>query len=218
MDSLLFLLFTIIYLVILIIILKILKKSSILSLFFLLPVVIGLLYDNGVITLGKFLGEGTLAENLNLLRFLLHALFTPFLVFYAWAAIKKTNSRFAQSVSFQIAPFIVTPLLILIELYTEVVGLRIVPKWEYGVLSYSSEHSGGPPIMVILVSIILLIAAIIVLIKQKWIWFFVGAFLMIVMSAVRIPINSNAVTNLFEVVLVVSLLSTSLFQARNPVK
>lgn len=217
MDSLLFLLFTIIYLVILISIVKILKKSSILSLFFLLPVVIGLLYDNGVITLGKFLGEGTLTEKLNLIRYLLHALFTPFLVFYAWAVIKKTKNNFAKSTSFHVAPFIVTPIIILIELYTEVIGLQIVPKWEYGVLSYSSESSGGPPIMVILVSVVLLIASIIVLIKQKWIWFFIGSLFMIIMSAVQLPINSNTVTNLFEVILISSLLATSIYQVRKSV-
>jgi len=217
MDSLLFLLFTIIYLVILISIVKILKKSPILSLFFLLPVVIGLLYDNGVITLGKFLGEGTLTEKLNLMRYLLHALFTPFLVFYAWAAIKKTKSNFAKKTSFNIAPFIVTPILILLELFTEVIGLQIFPKWQYGVLSYSSESGGGPPLMVILVSVVLLIASIIVLIKQKWGWFFIGSLLMIIMSAVQLPINSNAVTNLFEVTLILSLFATSIFQEKKAV-
>ncbi|MED4036327.1 hypothetical protein [Niallia taxi] len=214
MDSLLFLLYTIIYFVSLIIIVINIKKSPVLSLLFLLPVVIGLLYDNAVITLGRFLGESNLNEQLNLLRFLLHAIFTPFLTFYAWAVVKKTNISLTRSLVFRIAPYVITAILIIIELYNEVIGLQIAPKWEYGVLTYSSVGSSGPPLMVIIVAIILLIASIIVLVKQKWVWFFIGSLVMIIMNAVKIPVNSGALTNLSEVILIASLLATSLFQAR----
>ncbi|WP_185763260.1 hypothetical protein [Niallia circulans] len=199
----------------LLIIVKKLTRSPILSLFFLLPVVIGLLYDNGVITIGRFLGESNLNEQLNILRFLLHGLFTPFLTFYAWAAVNKTNISLTRSISFKIAPYVLTTILIIVELYKEIIGLQIAPKWEYGVLTYSSVNSGGPPIMVIVVAIILLIASIIVLVKQKWVWFFIGSLVMIVMNAIKLPVNSGAITNLSEVILIMSLLATSLFQARN---
>jgi len=50
----------------------------------LLLVILGLVYDNLIIATGRFIGEGSVLENLSYVRFWLHALFTPTLILFAW--------------------------------------------------------------------------------------------------------------------------------------
>ncbi|WP_245629810.1 hypothetical protein [Domibacillus robiginosus] len=181
----------------------------------LLPVIAGLIYDNGIIATGRFIGEGSFLEGLNAARFWLHAFFTPLLVLYAWMALKQADVSWAKTAWFQWAAILLTVALVLFELFTEVFGLSLEPRWEYRTLSYTSaELSGGPPLMVLVVSLVLLVASIVVWRKQGWIWFFVGSLVMIVGSAVKMPIESGAVTNMFELMLIVSLLVTAWFQRK----
>ncbi len=69
--------------------------------------------------------------------------------------------------------------------------------------------------MILVVSVVLLAASIVIWRKQGWVWFFISSFVMIVGSAVPLPVASGAVTNLFELVLIVSLLATAWFQGND---
>lgn len=44
---------------------------------------LGLVYDNALIAVGKFIGEGTLLEALNLARYWSHAFLTSLLILFA---------------------------------------------------------------------------------------------------------------------------------------
>ncbi|WP_040281541.1 hypothetical protein [Tessaracoccus massiliensis] len=48
--------------------------------------------------------------------------------------------------------------------------------------------------------------------KQKWPWLFVGAVIMTIGSAIELPIESGAITNAFELILLISILATKAFQ------
>lgn len=215
MDTLLFSLFAIAYLVLFVLALQLVRKRRIWSAALLLSVIVGLIYDNGIIAAGRSIGEGSFLEGLNAARFWLHAFFTPLLVLYAWMALKQAGISWAKTAWFQWAAILMTVALVLFELFTEVLGLSLEPRWEYGKLSYTSaELASGPPLMVLVVSLVLLAASIVIWRKQGWIWFFVGSLVMIVGSAVQLPVESGAVTNLFELVLLASLLITAAFQSR----
>ncbi|WP_082232152.1 hypothetical protein [Halobacillus massiliensis] len=212
MDTLLFSLLSLAYFILLVLALRIFKVGSVL---FLLPVIAGLVYDNGIIASGRFIGEGPLLEGLNLVRFWIHAFFTPLLTLFSWKTLDQAEISWAKSSITRISAFLLTLLLILLELFTEVFGLELEPRLEYGVLSYSSaETSGGPPLMVLMVSFVLLAASIVIWRKQKWAWFFIGSLLMIIGSAVELPVESGAVTNIFELILLSSLLATAYFQGK----
>ncbi|USK49369.1 hypothetical protein LIT38_23190 [Bacillus sp. CMF12] len=106
--------------------------------------------------------------------------------------------------------------LIILELTAEVFGLKLEAKWEYGVLSYSNtETQGGPPIMVLIVSAVLLAASVVIWRKQGWFCFFAGSVLMIIGSAIDIPIESAAAVNAFEWLLLFSLTATAYFQKKH---
>lgn len=213
MDTVLFSCFAAAYLILFSLALHLFKKRRIISAALLLPVIAGLVYDNGILAAGRFIGGGAALETLNAARFWLHALFTPLLVLYAWLTLKQAGVSWAQRAWFRLAAIALTVTLVVLEFLTEVRDLSLQPRWEYGTLSYTNaEPSGGSPLMVLVVSFVLLAASIVVWRKQGWVWFFVGSLVMIVGSAVQLPVASGAVTNLFELVLIVSLLATAWFQ------
>ncbi|WP_231581288.1 hypothetical protein [Domibacillus enclensis] len=184
------------------------------SVLFLLPVIAGLVYDNGILAAGRFIGEGPILESLNYARFWIHAFLTPLLVLFAWKTLQQAGVQWAQKTWARITAFLLTTSLIGLELFTEVFGLVIQPEQSYGVLSYGKvESASGPPVMVLIVSVVLLGASILIWRKQGWLWFFVGSFVMIVGSAVQLPVKSGAVTNLFELVPLSSLVATARFQS-----
>ncbi|GAB2566364.1 hypothetical protein [Gracilibacillus alcaliphilus] len=215
MDAIFFTIFSFVYFILFLLAISLLKKHYVRSTVYLIPVIAGLFYDNTILTIGRFIDEGDLLENLNIARYWIHAFFTPFLVLFAWKTLEQASLQWARKTSIRISAIGLTALLVLLELYTEVFNLNIEAKWEFGVLSYRSlEPSSNPPFMILIVSLVLVVASILIWTKQKWAWFFIGSLLMIIGSAIQWPIKSGAITNLFELILIISLLGTAYFQRK----
>lgn len=178
-----------------------------------LLVIAGLVYDNTVIALGRFIGVGPQLEAFNLARFAMHAFLTPLLLAFAWKAVVRAGVGWARAPAVRYVVGAMTLVLVVLELTTEVFGLDLTPHREYGVLSYTdAAGSAGPPLMPLLVAVALLVAGVLVLRAQRWPWFLVGAALMTVGSAIPLPVASGAVTNAFELVLLASVLATKWYQ------
>ncbi|MBU8771052.1 hypothetical protein [Cytobacillus oceanisediminis] len=216
MDPLLFAAFSAGYILLFFWTLSTVKDSGLISAVFLLPVLLGLIYDNGILAAGRFIGEGSTLKYLNYARFWIHAFFTPLLVLYSWNTLKQADLEWAKTGTFKWIAYLLTAGLIILELAAEVFGLNLEARREYGVLSYSdTEAPGGPPVMVLIVSAVLLAASVVIWRKQGWFWFFAGAVLMIIGSAIDIPIESAAAVNAFEWLLLFSLTATSYFQKKH---
>ncbi|HYH32277.1 MAG TPA: hypothetical protein VD903_18060 [Pseudonocardia sp.] len=181
----------------------------------LLPVILALVYDNGVLAAGRLIGEGPLLEGLNVARYWLHALLTPLLVLFAWDAMGRAGlaaARRSWAWALAVALYLAA---VVVELAGHVLGLSLRPRRQYGVLSYAvQEPAAGPPVMILVVSAVLLLAAAVVWWKQRWPWFAVGVVLMSAGGAVPLPLDSAAVTNAFEFLLLASLLATKQRQDR----
>lgn len=176
---------------------------------FLYLVLFGLIYDNGVIAIGKFIGEGTFLETLNLLRFWSHAFLTPLLVLFCWGAMNQAGIEWAKKKIVFYVFLLYTAALIVIELALETWGLEIIPEQQHGVLRYvSAEAASGPPIMVLLVLVVLILTGVVLWKKNGWKWTLIGAVTMGIGSAVPIPVESSAVTNAFELFLLFTLVWT----------
>ena len=179
----------------------------------LLFVIFGLIYDNAILGLGRLIGEGELLEGLSYGRLLLHALFTPLLVVFSWNTVFRAGYEWAKKKWLFFGIWLVYIALVIVELATEVAGLELQANSEFGALSYSNaSEGGGPPVMIIVVTLFLVAASILVWIKQKWPWFFVGTLLMGIGSAVKIPVESDAAVNAFELMLLTSLMVTKYAQ------
>lgn len=213
MDTVLYFIYTAAYLVLLIMCINFGNSWDTSSLLYL--VVFGLVFDNGLIAVGRYLGEGPLLENLSYLRFWFHAFFTPTLVLFSWSVLNRAGIKFAERKPAYIGALLYTVALVIMEIVTETYGIKIVPEREHGLLRYvSAEPSSGPPLMVLFVSIALITAGAILWKKTGWKWMLIGSVVMTVGSAVPISIESAAVTNGFELFLIVTLVATKIHQDR----
>jgi hypothetical protein len=208
MDSFIFSLFAFVYIVLLIWLLwKHAKTASIILVF----VIIALIYDNVILAVGDFIGEGELLKILSAPRFWLHALFTPFLIIFSYFVLAEARIPFAQKTWVAILFIVGTIVAIIMEYVLMVKDLSLKVTDEYGVISYTSAtESSGPPVMMIIVIAALVVAAIVLAWKRKWWWMLVGLILMAVGGAIAPFIESNAVTNLSELCLVITLVSTAI--------
>lgn len=179
-----------------------------------LLVVAGLVYDNTIIAAGRLIGEGAVLESLSAARFWLHAIATPLLVVWSWHTVRRAGYRWAHTRAAATVAVLLAVTLMVLEAVTVLIGLRLDPHVDYGVLTYSAVDS-GPPVMVFFVAAALIVAGFLVWRRQRWVWLLVGALIMTVGNALPIPIESAAATNAFELVLLTAILATKAWQDRN---
>ncbi|MBR8741667.1 hypothetical protein [Nocardiopsis sp. MG754419] len=168
-------------------------------------VTLGLVYDNGIVAVGRLVGEGAVLEALNLPRFLVHALITPLLIIAAvglargagapWARLRWVHGAFCS----------LATALIVYGLLFEVVGLELVAGREGDALRYTAVDP-SPPIPSIAAIVVLIIVGV-ALWRRGGGWMGVGAALMFVAAA--LPSLPLVVTNMGEVALIVGLALTA---------
>ena len=207
MDSILYLIITLLYILLFVYGIVLWRKDSSRGPRYLLFLVTAaLIWDNGIVGVGKWIGEGELLERLNLTRFWMHAFFTPLLAIISYGLIHRAGSPWSRKPAAAWGAWIFTAALIIMELVTETLSLSIKPAAEYGALRYVPvEESSGPPLMVLLILIPLFAAGIVLWKRKITSVLFWGTLIMTIGSAVPIPVDSSAVTNLFELVLIASL-------------
>ncbi|WP_150268323.1 hypothetical protein [Paenibacillus tepidiphilus] len=184
----------------------------------LLAVTAALIWDNGVMAAGRTLGEGDLLESLNMARYWLHAFCTPLLALVSYDLIRRSGSPWAAGTAAKSIAWLFTAGLIIMELATHTFSLQIKPVQEYGALRYVPvEETSGPSLMVILILIPLLTAGIVLWKRKVTSALFWGTLLMLAGSAIPIPLDSAAATNVFELILIASLwFSIRAQQRQNP--
>ena len=214
MDTYLYLIFATLYAGLLIMMLLSLKQSGIGVLSnVLILVILPLIYDNAILGIGKWIGEGEVLKNLNIARFWLHALLTPLLILFSLDVLKRAGVEWANKTSTLLFAIAYTLIAFLVELFTVVWDLTLKVEEKHGILSYTAANSpSGPPIMIILVTLALLVSSIILWKRTGWFWMFVGVALMLVGGMIDIPIKSGAITNAFELILLTFLVFTKRHQ------
>ncbi|WP_342571365.1 hypothetical protein MKY85_28585 [Paenibacillus sp. FSL R5-0749] len=180
---------------------------------FQLFVAFSLAYDNGIIAVGNLIGEGELLTVLSSLRFWLHAFATPTLILVGYHILRSSGAKFANRSITNVAAWLITLGLVIYQIVgftlSEVKNLTAIE--EYGVLRYVAEDHGGPPMMVIIVGIVLLFVSLIVLFKHKWVWLFIGTALLFAGQLISLPVKSGALTNVYELILILSIWRTTTF-------
>lgn len=180
-----------------------------------LLVVLGLVYDNAVLSIGALIGEGGVLQALNGARYWLHALLTPLLVMVAWHVMARSGIRWLANVWAMLAAAVVTLALMVYEIVVGAAPMRLVPEHEYGALSYANANAPeGPPLMVLVVAVALLVAGVCAWVRQRWAWLTLATLVLIVGNAVPVPVPSGAITNAFELVLLIGVFATIAFQDR----
>jgi hypothetical protein len=174
----------------------------------LLLVILGLVYDNLIIASGRFIGEGSVLENLSYVRFWLHALFTPTLILFAWYIFFKTGLPLAKNINWKVLAYTLTLGLIIYELFASVRGLKLEPVWKNSVLTYDSSESSAIPFMVILITLVLGAVGLLLIIKFQFFWLFIGVLVIIIGSILTGWLKYYPMMNILEFLLIYSLLLT----------
>ena len=153
------------------------KQSSYMVLLWL--VLIGLFYDNLIIGIGQFVGEGSLLETLSVGRFWIHALLTPTMIIFGFGVLRRAGIPWAQGRTAHTLICVVATLLILLGAYSDILRLDLYSTPSANILRYRNEGGlPGPPLPAI-VSIIFLIGYGVSLWRNRaWPWLAVGAMLM----------------------------------------
>lgn len=214
MDSVIFLTFALAYAALLVgNLVVIARRGRVVASDFVVLVVLGLIYDNAILGFGALIGEGGTLEAANAARYWLHAFLTPLLVIVAWHVVVRAGVKWAARASALVVAVLLAAALVVYEIIVGPASLDLVPERAYGALSYANTSAPeGPPLMVLVVAAALLVAAIIVIVKQRVWWLLVGTVLMLVGSAVPTPLPSAAITNAFELILLISLVVTIALQ------
>lgn len=178
----------------------------------LLLVILGLIYDNLVIAIGSFIGEGDLLQGLSYVRFWLHALFTPTLILFAWSICFRIGLPWAKKTFCKVFVYLMTIGFILYELLTSIRGLELESNWRNDVLTYENASQSDSPVMVILITLVLGIVGFILMRKFHFSWVFVGTLVMILGSILAIWIKNYQIMNVLEFLFIISLLMTRQFQ------
>ncbi|GAQ17729.1 membrane-associated phospholipid phosphatase [Oceanobacillus picturae] len=210
MDTFLYIFYAIAYVVILIWSLRATPSRFRWSLrSFVHLVIMGLIFDNAVIASGKFIGEGDFLAFLHEMRYWFHAFITPTLVLYALGLLRLTNEKWRRSRLALSSFLLITAGLIIYEIQTGILNKTLEPVWKYGVLRYYTvASSSGPPIMILLVMAVLLVTSILLWKLTKWPWMFGALCIILVLNMIPFDFASSAVTNGFELLLMLLLVVT----------
>ncbi|GAB3838640.1 hypothetical protein GCM10027610_042990 [Dactylosporangium cerinum] len=158
-----------------------------------------LVYDNGVIALGRPIGEGDLLEGLNAGRFVGHVLFTPLLIVVG-AVLARAGRRLLTAAAGLAA------VLVALGVYTDIVRLRLVPERHGDTLRYVNDAAAGPPVPAVVAILVLIGVGVVLWRREGWPWLFTGAVAMFAAAAAGFAVPWLG--NLGELVLLTTVVLT----------
>ena len=146
----------------------------------------GTCFDNAVQGLGFWMIDQPWFEGLSQLRYVLHALFLPFLVVFAIDVLAKWHIEFAQKTWAVAGAWILTLAGVCFGLYTDLVGHELVATEILGVHKYIAAET-SPPLATIVSNLVVIVLAVILWRKVGWPWLCIGALTIFAVNAGTAP-------------------------------
>ena len=147
----------------------------------LLLVIGGLVYDNGVCSLGFLIGEGQVLKWLNIPRFVLHVFVTPLICVIGFELVRGIRVPAALSKAAAWAVWGLAVVLMAVGVIQEIYPMDFVPRTLFGVLTYSHSKP-EPPIAAIVANFFSIAAAILIWRKTRWHVLFATSVLMLLLA------------------------------------
>ncbi len=152
-----------------------------------LPIMVWIIFDPLVLSLGNMLGEGGLLYALTVLRYLLRVVVAPFLLFVVLDQVRRAGYK---SLINALVTFLVGVFILILVFY----GIFSVKSaWEIGLevtiieglKRYKETETLGLPIATIITQAIVCLAGLLIFLKTRIYWLLVGALL--ALAALLIP-------------------------------
>ena len=191
------------------------RKDRTIGAFAVLLPIAAVVYDNLIIAMGSFIGEGALLEALTIPRFVGHAIFTPsWIIASIYLALRAgAFTRFRKPVL--IGGWVLWASMVAIGLFNEVISFAGEFVAEGDVVYYTNVGrviTPPPPSLAML--IVVLICGIAVMWKTRWPWMLLGALTVFASQAVRGDAAAFVLINSTEVMLSAALCATLAFIMR----
>ena len=166
-----------------------------------------LIYDNLVIGLGHYLGEGPALQSLNLPRFWLHAFVTPLFGLVGLWLARNAAVEWAWSRKAALTFGTLTALIIALGAYYDVLLLQMAPVYAGETVRYKNAATAGPPLPALKVMMMLIFCGIGVFIRTRWTTLLVSTVAAFAILAFASSIGP--VANLGEICMVLGLVLTA---------
>lgn len=180
------------------------RNSSYWGTSWLLFIMVALIYDNTIISLGHWIGPGQTLETLSLMRYLLKVFLTPTLVFIAWDILRRIQVEWSGYLSSRILFNVYTFLITILGVFTEILWITIRPIEQAGVVRYIQMNHPIPYFSVFIV-IPLFIAGIYLWRQQRWPILLLGVSASIVLGFTTLLFHNDLFTSTAELIIVYSL-------------
>ena len=173
----------------------------------LLLVIVGMTYDNLIISLGRLINEGSFLKFLNRLRFLLHDLLIPLLVVVAVKLASAAGVLWASEPILFSGCWTITFGLIGLGLVTNLKHLELAPITFAGSLRYKPKKSQAP-ISTILIALLVGVAGFYIWREIQWPWMFAGTVVMLFGNALPTKFFGSLVGSAVDFVFILALVTT----------
>lgn len=191
------------------------QKSNSLAMGILPIILLSTAYDNVVLACGQWIGEGTLLQSLNDIRFLLHYLVVPFFIVVAVELASRAGAGWVIPLTRGLGWVLAIGLGIL-DYLNHYLNLSLVPTEFAGVLRYA-QASPNLPIVTITINVFLLIISIGIWVRLegKWPWLLVGTVVAFLGNAIPISEVGTLPGSTSEFILGLTLLLTERYLQQN---
>lgn len=123
------------------------QRHHTLSTALLMAISFGLFYDNLILLLGTWIGEGPLLLALSWPRFILHQLVLPWMILAAYDQARLTGAGWTKWRWGRATAVFLSILVLLAGIFTRLLPMTLEPAVMDGVVRYVAHSVSGPPIV-----------------------------------------------------------------------
>lgn len=184
MSMVLYPIFTVVNGILLPIGLWIYSQTQSFEMLILLVLMVGITYDNLIISIGRWLGEGKLLLWISQPRFFLHISLTPLTTLAALYQCKHLGVTWGSSPLALLSLWGLSLGLIIFDLDTYYRDFNPVPIFEQGTLRYTNASAMTPPLPAVITVLLVLGIGALVWLETGWAWLCLAALVMLIGSAI----------------------------------
>jgi len=204
MDVFVYPIITLLYVVLLFKSYRTFRESSFWGTSWVFFINIALVYENAILSLGGLIGIGSTLEVLNLVRYLLHVLLTPTLVFVSLDILRRIKVEWSDYLMTKVAFHLFTFILTAVGIFTEILWIDLEPVEVNGIIRYIPADM-YMPYATILALVPLMVTGMIVWRRLRWPVLLVGTLLAYLGGGIAFHFKQYWVSGLFELLFMWSL-------------
>ncbi|RMF43204.1 MAG: hypothetical protein D6755_10585 [Anaerolineae bacterium] len=211
MSRILYPLYAIVYIFLLLWSIKIWQKQRSIGLFLLVCNIIGLFYENLALSIGIFVGESTALYQINFLRFILHGIAVPLLIFVCYEFARHAGYSWANTAPMRWVAAGMSLLVIALGMWNRLGSMQLEHIFVDGIHRYTDAGVSGPPIATIFSVLFVGIIGYLLWRHHNWQWLWWSALSVFLTQAIPVQSARWLIGAVAEILFTVALIKTALW-------